>query len=129
MLHLCHTTPDLIFFAPPAKARALSYQEDGMSNVDGKWDCSVASPMGDQDFVLSVTSAGDRFSGSAEGSIGAKDIPDGTVDGDTIAWSMRVSNPMAITLTCRATISGDILEGSVKAGFFGTFPITGKRAG
>jgi hypothetical protein len=99
-----------------------------MSNVDGKWDCSVSSPMGDQDFVLSVTSAGDRFSGSASGDIGAKEIPDGTVDGDTIAWSMHVSKPMPVTLTCRATISGDTLEGSVKAGIFGSFPVTGKRA-
>jgi hypothetical protein len=100
-----------------------------MANVDGKWDCSVSSPMGDQDFVLTVVSAGDRFSGSASGSIGAKEIPDGTVDGDTIAWSMAVSKPMPITLACRATVTGDVIEGTVKAGIFGSFPVTGKRAG
>ena len=98
-----------------------------MASVDGKWECSVSSPMGDQDFVLIVESNGDRFSGSASGSIGAKDIPDGTVDGDTIAWTMHVSKPMSLTITCRVTVSGDTLEGAAKAGIFGSFPITGKR--
>ena len=31
-------------------------------------------------------------------------------------------------LTLRATIDGDDVTGSVKAGAFGTFPLTGKRA-
>ena len=99
-----------------------------MASVDGKWECSVSSPMGDQDFVLTVESNGDRFSGSASGNIGEKDIPDGMVDGDTLAWTMHVSKPMPITLTCRATVTGDVLEGSVKAGIFGSFPVTGRRA-
>ncbi len=99
-----------------------------MARVDGKWDCSVLSPMGEQDFVLTVVSNGDRFSGEASGSIGAKEIPDGTLDGDTIAWTMHVSKPMSLTITCRATVTGDTLEGSARAGIFGSFPITGKRA-
>ncbi len=99
-----------------------------MANVDGKWDCSVSSPMGEQDFVLTVVSNGDRFSGSAEGSIGGKDIADGMVDGDSLAWTMHVSKPMPLTLTCRATVTGDTIAGTVKAGIFGSFPVTGKRA-
>ena len=100
-----------------------------MANVDGKWDCSVLSPMGAQDFVLTVVSNGDRFSGTASGGIGSKEIPDGMVDGDAIAWTMHVSKPMPVTLTCKATVSGDTLDGSVKAGIFGSFPVTGKRVG
>lgn len=99
-----------------------------MANVDGKWACSVSSPMGDQDFVLTIVSNGDRFSGTASGGIGAKEIPDGTCNGDSIAWTMHVSKPMPITLTCNAAITGDDLQGTVKAGIFGSFPITGKRA-
>jgi len=99
-----------------------------MSDVDGKWNCSVESPMGEQDFVLTVASEGDRFTGSAVGNIGSKDIPDGSVDGDTLSWTMQISKPMPVTLTCRATITGDRLEGKVKAGIFGSFPITGSRA-
>lgn len=100
-----------------------------MAELAGTWDCTVASPMGDQDFALTVVPEGDRFSGTASGGIGSRTIEDGAIDGDTLAWSMAVSKPIPITLTCTATINGDTLEGTVKAGIFGKFPITGTRAG
>ena len=98
-----------------------------MADVDGKWNCSVSTPMGEQDFVLTVVRDGDRFSGSASGAIGAKDIPDGMIEGDALLWSMSISKPMPMTLAARATITGDTLDGSVKAGVFGSFPIRGTR--
>jgi len=99
-----------------------------MADVDGKWDCTVATPMGDQDFVLTITRNGDRFSGEASGSVGSMTIPDGMIAGDTLKWSMAISKPMPITLTCEAGIDGDTLVGNVKAGIFGSFPIKGERA-
>jgi hypothetical protein len=120
-----NTTRRLIFVFGPAKA--APEQEIGMADVDGKWNCMVESPMGEQDFVLTVVSNGDRFSGSAVGNIGSKQIEDGSVEGDTLLWTMHISKPMPVTLACRATISGDSLEGKVKAGIFGNFPITGTR--
>ena len=98
-----------------------------MAEVDGKWNCTVESPMGAQEFVLTVVSNGDSFSGSAEGEIGRKEIDEGSVEGDTLSWTMQVSKPMPVTLTCRAQVSGDTLEGKVKAGIFGSFPISGTR--
>lgn len=98
-----------------------------MADVDGKWNCTVDSPMGEQEFILTVISVGDRFSGSAEGGIGSKDIEEGSVDGHDLAWTMQVSKPMPITLTCKATVKGDALDGKVKAGIFGSFPIRGTR--
>jgi hypothetical protein len=99
-----------------------------MAEIDGKWNCTVESPMGDQDFVLTVARDGDRFTGSAEGAIGGKDIPDGIVEGETLRWTMHVSKPLPVTLACTATVEGDALMGSVKAGFLGSYPIRGKRA-
>ena len=100
-----------------------------MAVVEGKWDCTVATPMGDQDFVLTIVPNGDRFSGEASGSVGSMTIPDGMIDGDTLKWSMTISKPMTITLACEAGITGDSLDGNVRAGIFGSFPIRGKRAG
>lgn len=99
-----------------------------MTNLDGKWNCSVASPMGNQDFTLTIRTEGDRFSGAAEGAIGSKAIEDGSVDGQTVRWTMHVSKPVPVTLACNATIDGDALAGNVKAGFLGSYPITGVRA-
>jgi hypothetical protein len=98
-----------------------------MANVDGKWNCAVESPMGDQEFMLTVISNGDSFSGSAEGGIGSREI-EGSVDGDSLSWTMQIPKPMPLTLTCKATVTGDSLDGKVKASIFGSFPITGTRA-
>jgi hypothetical protein len=99
-----------------------------MAGVDGKWECVVDSPMGPQQFVLTVHSSGERFTGDASGAVGGREIEDGLVEGDTLRWTMKVSKPIPITLSCRATVSGDRLEGAVKAGFMGSFPISGTRA-
>lgn len=98
-----------------------------MSEVDGAWNCSIESPMGAQEFVLTVVSNGGTFTGKAEGGMGAMDI-EGEVEGDMLIWSMRVSKPMPVTLSCKATVSGDAIEGKVSAGIFGSFPVTGTRA-
>lgn len=98
-----------------------------MADVDGKWNCTVASPMGDQEFVLTVESTGGSFTGSAVGNIGSRDIEEGIVDGDTLNWTMHVPKPMPVTLSCKATVSGNMIEGKVKAGIFGSFPLTGTR--
>lgn len=99
-----------------------------MSVVDGRWSCTVASPMGEQAFTLTVNSAGDAFTGRAEGEMGAMEIEEGSVEGTTLYWPMRVSKPIPITLNCEATVDGDTLEGKVTAGFMGSFALTGTRA-
>ena len=98
-----------------------------MAKLDGKWRCTAETPVGTQEFDVTVVTRGDRFSGHAEGSMGTMDIDDGAVEGDTLAWSMRVSKPMPLTLTCSARVDGDLLEGSVTAGIFGSFPVKGVR--
>ncbi len=99
-----------------------------MANVDGTWETVTQSPMGNQGATVTVVSAGDSFTGTFSGALGSTEITDGKVDGDTISWSVNISVPMPMTLEITATVDGDALSGSVKAGAFGSFPITGKRA-
>ena len=99
-----------------------------MANVDGSWNTVTKSPLGDQQAVLTVTSNGDSFTGSFVGGMGTTDIKDGKVDGDKLSWSLDITVPMPMTLTCEATVDGDSLNGTVTAGAFGSFPITGTRA-
>jgi hypothetical protein len=99
-----------------------------MANVDGSWNTVTKSPMGDQQAVLTVQSAGDSFTGNFSGGLGTTDIKDGKVSGDTLSWTLDISVPMPMTLTCEATVDGDALNGTVTAGVFGSFPITGTRA-
>ncbi|MES2754628.1 MAG: hypothetical protein V4659_08185 [Pseudomonadota bacterium] len=98
-----------------------------MADVDGTWDCTVKSPLGDQKLTLTVASTGDAFTGTAGGAMGTSDVS-GSVDGNSIAWKQSVVVPMPMTLDCTATADGDTLTGSVGAGAFGSFPLSGTRS-
>lgn len=96
-------------------------------SVEGTYDVVVKSPMGDQSSKLTVKPDGDRFTGSMAGGLGTMDITDGTVEGNTIRWTMNMTVPMPMALECEATIDGDSVTGTVKAGAFGAFPLSGSR--
>lgn len=98
-----------------------------MADVDGKWNVTVKSPLGDQQATLDVQSAGDSFSGTFAGGMGTSQVA-GTLAGDTMTWKMDITVPMPMTLDCEATVAGDSLDGKVTAGAFGSFPLTGTRA-
>ena len=99
-----------------------------MAAIDGTWDTIVKSPLGDQKAVLTVKTDGASWTGSQVGAQGSAEITDGIVEGETIKWTMSIVVPMPMTLTCEATVDGDTLTGSVGAGAFGSFPMTGTRA-
>ncbi|MCD2325226.1 hypothetical protein LQ953_14480 [Sphingomonas sp. IC-56] len=99
-----------------------------MANVDGNWNTVTKSPMGDQQATLSVQSNGDTFTGTFSGGLGTTDIKDGKVNGDTLTFTLDITVPMPMSLTVEATAQGDNLNGTVTAGAFGSFPITGTRA-
>ena len=45
-----------------------------MADVDGTYDCTVKSPLGDQKMTLTVKSAGTTFNGSVSGAMGAMGV-------------------------------------------------------
>lgn len=96
-------------------------------SVAGKYECVTRSPMGDQTSILTIEVDGSSFSGSNSGPMGNMAITGGTVDGNTVSWSSDITVPMPMKLDCKATIEGDELSGTVTAGMFGSFPMTGKR--
>ena len=99
-----------------------------MADVDGSWNCMVKSPLGDQALTLTIRSNGATFTGEASGAMGSMPI-EGAVSGNTLTWKLSVTTPMTMTLDCEADVAGERLTGSVGAGAFGSFPLTGTRAG
>jgi hypothetical protein len=96
-------------------------------SVAGTYECITKSPMGDQKSDVTIVVDGDTFTGTNAGAMGSMDMENGKVDGNKLTWSMKMTVPMPMTLEGEATIDGDTLTGSVKAGAFGTFPLTGTR--
>ena len=97
-------------------------------SVAGTYNVTVKSPMGDQAGTFTVTVDGDSFTGSLVGGLGSMDANNGKVVGNTLTWTMDMKVPMPMTLECEATVDGDTLTGGVKAGAFGTMPLSGTRA-
>jgi hypothetical protein len=96
--------------------------------VDGDWNITMSTPMGERNATLSLKSSGTTLTGvqGAEGNTG--EIFDGTVNGDDVAWKISITNPMPLTLEFTGKVSGDGMSGEMGIGPMGSFPFTGKRA-
>lgn len=98
-----------------------------MSQVDGSYDCVTKSPMGDQKSVFTVETNGDSFTGQNAGAMGSMEVENGRVEGNVLKWTMSMKVPMPMTLDCEATVDGDTLTGTIKAGAFGSMAMSGTR--
>ena len=99
-----------------------------MANLDGAYECVTKSPMGDQKSTLTVKTDGDSWTGTNAGAMGSLDVKNGKVDGNTLTWDMDMVVPMPMTLNCTATVAGDKLDGTIKAGAFGEMAMSGTKA-
>jgi hypothetical protein len=97
-------------------------------SVDGNWTITLKTPMGDQKSDLSFKVDGGVLTGTQSAQGQTQPIANGKVDGDTVMWSNSITTPMPMTLDFTGTVAGDTLNGSCKAGAFGSFPFTGGRA-
>ena len=98
-------------------------------SVAGTYECVTKTPMGDQKSDVTINVDGDTFTGTNVGAMGSMDMENGKVDGNKLTWTMKMTVPMPMTLEGEATVDGDTITGSVKAGAFGSFPLSGTRKG
>ena len=96
--------------------------------IDGKWNLTIKTPMGDQTGVLTLKQEGNALTGEMSGPAGTAPIENGKVEGDTLSWHAKVTSPMPITLEFTGKTEGDNLSGSVKLGAFGTSTFSGPAA-
>ena len=98
-------------------------------SVSGNYNVTTRTPMGDQEGTFVVNAEGNSFTGSiSSGMMGSMDITDGKVDGNTLTWSMKMTSPMPMNLTCEATVDGDTITGKIDTGAFGAMEVSGTRA-
>ena len=97
-------------------------------SVAGTWNVTVQTPMGAQSGTMTVAVDGESFSGMLSNPMmGSMAVENGRVAGNTLNWTMALTTPMAMTLDATATVDGDTLSGSVKAGVFGSMDLSGTR--
>jgi hypothetical protein len=96
--------------------------------VDGNWNITMSTPMGDRNATLSLKSAGGALTGTQGADGNSAEIFDGKVSGDDVSWKVSITNPMPLTLEFTGKVSGDAISGEMGIGPMGSFPFTGTRA-
>lgn len=97
--------------------------------VAGTYEVTTRTPMGEQKGAFTVVVDGDSFTGSVTNPMGAMEVANGKVSGDTLTWTMAMKAPMPMTLECEATVNGDAIRGTIRAGMFGAMEMSGTRVG
>jgi hypothetical protein len=95
-------------------------------NAAGSWTVTIVTPMGPQTMQLAIVPQGDGFSGRIDGAMGSQDVR-GSVSGNTLGWTMELTQPIPITVIFAVVVAGDRLSGTAALGAFGTAPVTGQR--
>jgi hypothetical protein len=97
-------------------------------SVDGNWNITMSTPLGEREATLALKSSGSTLTGTqaAEGDSAA--IFDGTVNGGDVAWKVSITNPMPLTLEFAGKVDGDVIAGDMTINPMGSFPFKGMRA-
>ncbi len=96
--------------------------------VDGNWNITMSTPMGDRKATLSLKSAGGTLTGTQGADGNSAEIFEGTTNGDDVAWKVSITNPMPLTLAFTGKVAGDAISGEMGLGPMGNYPFTGTRA-
>ena len=96
--------------------------------VDGTWNLTMSTPMGERNARLSLKRSGGTLTGTQGADGNSTEIFDGTVNGDDVAWKISITDPMPLTLDFSGKVAGDSISGEMGIGPMGSFPFSGTRA-
>jgi hypothetical protein len=94
--------------------------------VQGKWNITINTPMGDKSGVLELIVYGDRLTGSLSDAGHHATISDGKIEGNQLKWSAKITKPMRMSFKFTATVAGDHIRGEAKH-LFGSASFSGTR--
>jgi hypothetical protein len=101
---------------------------DARMAVDGNWNITMSTPMGERNAPLTLKNAGGALTGTMAAEGNSVEIFDGKANGDDVAWKVSITSPMPLTLDFTGKVSGDSIAGEMGIGPMGSFPFTGTRA-
>jgi hypothetical protein len=114
------------YTAPALDFCARHHQEIPMA-VDGNWNITMNTPMGDRNATLTLKSSGGALTGTQAAEGNSADIFDGKANGGNVSWKVSITNPMPLTLEFTGKVAGDSISGEMGIGPMGSFPFTGTR--
>lgn len=96
--------------------------------IDGTWNLTMQTPMGNREVKLELSSSGNALSGNFQAPQGTSPVT-GTADGAAVAFGTTFTGAMGpMELKFEGTQEGDSMSGTVQFGAFGSGPFTATRA-
>jgi hypothetical protein len=109
----------------PAGAVALRAQE---ISVAGEWELVAGTQKGDVIWRIVFAQTGESLEVTMTGPRGNEVKGPGTLKGDAIEWSIRVSTPRGeMDVAYKGVVAGNAMTGEVKRGNIGTAGWSAKR--
>jgi hypothetical protein len=96
--------------------------------VDGNWNITMSTPMGERNATLALKNSGGTLTGTQGAEGQSTEIFEGSANGDDVSWKVSITNPMPLTLAFAGKVSGDSMSGEMGIGPMGSFPFKGTRA-
>lgn len=97
-------------------------------SLDGTWQLTLSSPMGDNYASAELVTDGESVSGKYTGLGTTEDIVEGSFVGDRVRWTVYRKQPIEWATRFDLTLDGqDAMAGEVEVGTFGSFKVTGAR--
>ncbi|MGW4396771.1 carboxymuconolactone decarboxylase family protein [Amycolatopsis nivea] len=114
---------------PVAVASQPVRPASGETGPDGSWKITFMHPAGSKDLLLHLATDGAKVSGSIFDTQLKVTVPivSGTVDGQEVAFTALVTDPVRFEVSVTGTVDGDAFSGSVTVSGGGTFPLAGVR--
>lgn len=98
------------------------------ASVAGEWELVAGTQKGDVTWKVVFAQAGESLDVAMTGPRGYEVKGQGTLRGDAIEWSVRVTSPRGeIDIVYKGTVSGDTMAGEVVRGNIGSAAWSAKR--
>lgn len=96
--------------------------------IDGAWNLTMQTPMGERTSTVTLASNGGALTGTQQAEGQSTELFDGKTSGNDVSWKVKITSPMPLTLEFKGAVNGDNIDGKVSAGFIGSWGFSGTRA-
>jgi len=101
--------------------------EPAKPGVAGRWEASIATPLGKQSVAYDICIENGGVTGTATQGAEVTRLIDLAASGNRLTWSQHVTKPMKLTLRFDVVVDGDTMTGTAKAGVLPSSKLTGSR--
>jgi hypothetical protein len=94
--------------------------------VQGKWQITINTPMGEKSGVLELQVSGKTLTGSLSDADHHVAISNGKIEGNKLSWQAKITKPMHLNFKFTATVDEDRISGAARH-MLGTATFRGTR--